>query len=149
MVPSLFGEKKKPKRMFRFRDILRKKSDFFILGGVICITGVGGWMLIKFRIGTACVLGGRRRSSSSSSPVQRAIQSPDVHQANLARRKLQQSRRNRFQKLNSQETTNKKNPELIAPVLLFFGSLQLHALSSGRKPQVVTAMTMLKQYLYR
>jgi hypothetical protein len=26
---------------------------------------------------------------------------------------------------------------------------QLHALSSGRKPQVVTAMTMLKQYLYR
>ncbi|GHJ88590.1 hypothetical protein NliqN6_4992 [Naganishia liquefaciens] len=32
---------------------------------------------------------------------------------------------------------------------LISSNIELHALSSGRKPQVVTAMTMLKQYLYR
>ena len=28
-------------------------------------------------------------------------------------------------------------------------NMELHALSTGRKPRVVTAMTMLKQYLFR
>jgi 20S proteasome subunit beta 2 len=36
-------------------------------------------------------------------------------------------------------------PQLTSP----YPVLQLHALSTGRKPQVVTAMTMLKQYLFQ
>lgn len=32
---------------------------------------------------------------------------------------------------------------------LISSNIELHALSTGRKPRVVTAMTMLKQYLFR